>query len=297
MEKKSFSTIRCRIITVNSVDRKNITTVIYGQGDNFVILHPGLGRDGQHYHELAKQLAQNTGWSVVLFDPRGHYVDCLTGEPENVYSFPGMTEDLNSLIRHFKNETNLVKIIGFSNGALVTAHVHDNQDVAGLCLVSCPISLTDGLAYGKMCKRYDRLFHKEMKKKFDRYFAGFCLRDSYVQEHRNLESAPFKIGKLYVKDFPQHVKNITSANTLNDLPEEITMPVTFIFAQYDFVLKKFFSKMPLVYQQVFKKFNNNNLTVAIVPKSTHGFGIKKERLCKQTMSLISELICFIKAVS
>jgi len=278
-------------IPVNVQDRTSIMARVYGHSLDVVILHPGLGRDAAHYDLLARTLAAASGCQIVAYDPRGHYLDPRTGEPENVYSFDGMLSDLSLVVDYFK-QGNQVKVIGFSNGALVSAFAANNPSVDALCLVSCPVSLSDSIAYARMCRLFAGLSHAQMKHKFDKYFGRFCRHDSYIRHHRGNLSSALKIGKLYVKCFADHVRNVMSAPTLSELPPAISTPTTFIFAKHDFVLKHKFSKIPQLYQQVFQRFENLQLTV--LAKATHGFGLaKKQKLSAQSQKLADELIAFI----
>lgn len=265
-------------IIVNN-DELPIHTTVYNPDNKkkSMILVPGLGRSGKYYQSLAKYLSSE--YRVITYDPRSH------GENNQHYDYRGMSEDLTAIINNFANDSQQLKVIGYSNGVYTAIFAATNPKISNLVLVSLPYSLTDLHSVKMMIKlNVHNTPHKKLKLLTDTIglitipYLLFKdkLHDSfYYQNLYNLEK-PIKIGDLYISDWNKHAMNIINAPCISEVASKINIPTKFIFGSKDNILhinSKKKHPLPKKYDEFFSKFNDYQLF--LIPEANHSFKIKK----------------------
>jgi pimeloyl-ACP methyl ester carboxylesterase len=136
-----------RHVDFHSVDGLELNATAYGRGSTAVIISQMRNEQRSNWSATAESLAK-AGYLVFTYDYRGWGVQSQPGgggrrnTANGVFDSKRLPQDLRGLINYIREETfaERVVLMGAAIGATVSAKVAAEEPVAGLVLISPPIT-------------------------------------------------------------------------------------------------------------------------------------------------------------
>ena len=106
---------------------------------------------GYSYKPLAKHIAKNLGWTVLLFNYRG------SGNSSGNFSMQGWLEDVSQAVKFLSPQVSEVWLAGFGiGGALAICCGAKQKEVVGVTVAGAPADLSDWVANSTQLLEHSR---------------------------------------------------------------------------------------------------------------------------------------------